>query len=94
LDLNYLEGQKQHVAIAREMVKNSEIIRLHETNSNLDSEFEKGVQDVLDQVMVDRTQYSSTSLSTIKAAGLIAVVKNGMVETKGNHETVINRGSD
>jgi len=55
------------------MVKIPEIILLDETKSTLDAEFEKWVQEALDQVMVNRTTIIvAHSLSTTKGAGLIA----------------------
>ncbi|KMT03250.1 hypothetical protein BVRB_8g197930 [Beta vulgaris subsp. vulgaris] len=83
-------GQKQRVAIARAIVKNPRILLLDEATSALDAESEKVVQDALDRVMVNRTTVVvAHRLSTIKNAGVIAVVKNGVIVEKGKHETLI-----
>ncbi|MED6197451.1 ABC transporter B member 11 [Stylosanthes scabra] len=88
-------GQKQRVAIARAIVKNPKILLLDEATSALDAESEKVVQDALDRVMVERTTIIvAHRLSTIKSADLIAVVKNGVIVEKGNHETLINNGGN
>ncbi|KAL5149236.1 ABC transporter B family member 11 [Glycine soja] len=88
-------GQKQRVAIARAIVKNPKILLLDEATSALDAESEKVVQDALDCVMVDRTTIVvAHRLSTIKGAGLIAVVKNGVIAEKGKHEALLNKGGD
>ncbi|XP_031111349.1 ABC transporter B family member 4-like [Ipomoea triloba] len=84
-------GQKQRVAIARAMVKNPKILLLDEATSALDAESERIVQDALDRVMVSRTTIVvAHRLSTIKGADVIAVVKNGVIVEKGNHDTLIN----
>ncbi|XP_057454847.1 ABC transporter B family member 21-like [Lotus japonicus] len=84
-------GQKQRVAIARAIIKSPNILLLDEATSALDSESERGVQDALDRVMVNRTTVVvAHRLSTIKNADVITVLKNGVVVEKGRHETLIN----
>ncbi|CAN7006745.1 unnamed protein product [Brassica oleracea var. botrytis] len=84
-------GQKKRVAIARAIVKDPKVLLLDEATSALDAESESVVQDALDRVMVNRTTIVvAHRLSTIKKAGVIAVVKNGVIVEKGKHETLIN----
>ncbi|XP_073139316.1 ABC transporter B family member 4-like [Henckelia pumila] len=84
-------GQKQRVAIARAIIKSPSVLLLDEATSALDAESERLVQDALDQVMVNLTTVVvAHRLSTIKAADVIAVVKNGAIVEKGKHETLIN----
>lgn len=84
-------GQKQRVAIARAIIKSPSVLLLDEATSALDAESERLVQDALDRVMVNRTTVVvAHRLSTIKAADVIAVVKNGAIVEKGKHETLIN----
>ncbi|PNY04010.1 ABC transporter B family member 11-like protein [Trifolium pratense] len=86
-------GQKQRVAIARAVVNGPRILLLDEATSALDAESEKVVQDALDRVRVDRTTIVvAHRLSTIKGANSIAVVKNGVIEEKGKHDTLLNKG--
>ncbi|KAK2412276.1 ABC transporter B member 11, variant 2 [Trifolium repens] len=86
-------GQKQRVAIARAIVNSPRILLLDEATSALDAESEKVVQDALDRVKMDRTTIVvAHRLSTIKGANSIAVVKNGVIEEKGKHDTLLNKG--
>eukprot|EP01018_Ginkgo_biloba_P005691 Gb_08933 [translate_table: standard] len=83
-------GQKQRIVIAREILKDPRILLLDEATSALDGESECIVQDALDRVMVDRsTIVVAHSLSTIKDADLIAVVKNGVIVEQGKHEELL-----
>uniref|UniRef100_M0ZZZ5 Multidrug/pheromone exporter, MDR family, ABC transporter family n=2 Tax=Solanum tuberosum TaxID=4113 RepID=M0ZZZ5_SOLTU len=85
-------GQKQRVAIARAIVKCPKILLLDEATSALDAESEKVVQDALDRVRSGRTTVVvAHRLSTIKGADVIAVIKDGVIVEKGNHETLVNR---
>ncbi|KAM3337484.1 ABC transporter B family member 11-like [Capsicum galapagoense] len=85
-------GQKQRVAIARAIVKNPKILLLDEATSALDSESEKLVQDALHRVRSGRTTVVvAHRLSSIKDADVIAVIKDGVIVEKGNHETLVKR---
>ncbi|KAL8103556.1 ABC transporter B family member 9-like [Apium graveolens] len=83
-------GQKQRIAIARAIIKDPRILLLDEATSALDTESERIVQDALNRVMVDRTAVVvAHRLVTIKGADIIAVVKNGVIAEKGNHNSLL-----
>nr|GMD91550.1 ABC transporter B family member 11-like [Ipomoea batatas] len=83
-------GQKQRVAIARAIMKIPRILLLDEATSALDSESERMVQDALDKISVNRTTIMiAHSLSTVRGADVIAVVKDGAVVEKGKHDMLI-----
>ncbi|XVE77403.1 hypothetical protein DITRI_Ditri13aG0059800 [Diplodiscus trichospermus] len=83
-------GQKQRIAIARAIVKSPKVLLLDEATSALDAESERVVQDALDRVMVNRTTVVvAHRLSTIRNADVIAVVKNGVIVEKGDHDTLM-----
>ncbi|KAK1378506.1 ABC transporter B family member 9 [Heracleum sosnowskyi] len=83
-------GQKQRIAIARAIIKDPRILLLDEATSALDTESERIVQDALNRVMVDRTAVVvAHRLVTIKGADIIAVLKNGVIAEKGNHNSLV-----
>lgn len=83
-------GQKQRIAIARAILKDPRILLLDEATSALDAESERVVQDALNRVMVSRTTITvAHRLSTIQGADMIAVLKDGMIVEKGDHEALI-----
>ncbi|KAJ8766493.1 hypothetical protein K2173_022552 [Erythroxylum novogranatense] len=84
-------GQKQRVAIARAIVKNPKVLLLDEASNALDAESERIVQEAWERIMVNRSiVVVANRLSTLRNADLIAVVKNGVIAEKGNHDALIN----
>ncbi|XP_051129095.1 ABC transporter B family member 9-like isoform X2 [Andrographis paniculata] len=83
-------GQKQRVAIARAILKNSKILLLDEATSALDAASERSVQCALEKVMPDRTTVVvAHRLSTVKNAGIIAVLDAGKMIEQGAHDDLI-----
>ena len=86
-------GQRQRIGIARAVVRNSQILILDEPTSSLDSESEKIVMSALENLMIGRTVVIiGHRLSTICDCDQIVVLNDGVIEEKGTHAELIERG--
>jgi ABC-type multidrug transport system fused ATPase/permease subunit len=88
-------GERQRVGIARAylaLLTGAKVLILDEATSNLDSEAEKAIQKMLDQI---RTQKSVSivaiahRLSTISRSDMIYVISGGQVEEAGDHTRLL-----
>ncbi|CAG8845110.1 25590_t:CDS:2, partial [Gigaspora margarita] len=87
-------GQKQHIAIARAIVKDPKKLFLDEATSALDSQSKKIVQDALNKASKNRTTIIVTHrLSTIRNATKIIVMNEGAVIEYGSHYELMTKGS-
>lgn len=83
-------GQKQRVAIARAFMKNAPIVILDEATSALDNKSEAVVQQVIDNLMKNRTVLViAHRLSTVKNADRIFVINEGRIVEQGSHEELL-----
>lgn len=83
-------GQKQRLALARAMLKNTEVLILDEATSALDTETEFLVQKNIDQLRKGKTTIIiAHRLSTIKNADVIYVLDEGKVISYGTHEGLL-----
>ena len=82
-------GQKQRIVIARELLKNPQILVLDEATSSLDTASEKLITDAIDNLKGKTIIIIAHRLSTIKNADLIAVLSNGKIQELGNHDELV-----
>ena len=83
-------GQKQRIAIARAILKDSEILLLDEATSALDAESERQVQNALADLMHNRTSLViAHRLATVKNMDRIIVMDAGSVIAEGRHEDLL-----
>lgn len=83
-------GQRQCIAIARAIIRNTPILILDEPSSGLDAASEKLVFEALDRLIKGKTSIVITHrLSTIRSAGVIFVVNNGTIAESGQHEELL-----
>lgn len=83
-------GEKQRLAIARAILKNSPILILDEATSALDAESESLVQTALSNLMQGRTTLViAHRLGTIRKANRIAVLEGGRITAIGRHDELL-----
>lgn len=87
-------GQKQKIAIARALLKNTPVIVFDEATSSLDQVSEQMIKKSLLQIRNNKTIIMITHrLSTIKDADVIHVIKKGKLVESGKHDKLIeNKG--
>ena len=86
-------GEKQRVAIARVILKDSPILILDEATSHLDSASERYIQDALSRLFAGRTSFViAHRLSTVLAADLIVVLDRGRIVERGTHHELLAMG--
>jgi len=83
-------GEKQRIAIARVLLKNSPILIFDEATSALDSHSEAAIVEAMREVAAGRTTLViAHRLSTIVDADKIIVLEQGMVIEEGSHTQLL-----
>ena len=83
-------GQRQRLAIARAILRKSEILILDEATSALDTISEHAVQEAINQIAQEKTIITiAHRLSTIKNCDKIVVMDAGFVKEIGTHSSLI-----
>ena len=87
---NFSGGQRQLIAIARAIMNNPDYLLLDEATSNLDATSERLVMEALNELMKGRTTVIiAHSLSAIRNADHVIVLRNGKIEGSGSPVEVL-----
>lgn len=88
-------GEKQRIAIARAILKQSPILIFDEATSALDSHSEQAILNAMREVASNHTSLViAHRLSTITDADKIIVLKDGQLVEQGTHQTLLNLGGE
>ena len=88
---NFSGGQRQLIAIARAIMNNPDYLLLDEATSNLDAANERIVMEALNELMKGRTTVIiAHSLSAIRNADHVIILRNGKIEGSGSPAEILN----
>jgi ATP-binding cassette, subfamily B, multidrug efflux pump len=86
-------GQKQRTALARALLLDAPLLLLDDAFSSVDTETEARILSTLQATASGRTVFLvSHRLSTLRNAGLIAVLENGRIVETGSHDELLAAG--
>jgi ABC-type multidrug transport system, ATPase and permease components len=89
---NLSQGQRQMLSIARAILSDPSILILDEATSSVDTRTEMKIQEAMHNLMKGRTNFViAHRLSTIKDADLIAVINDGYIIERGNHQQLLEK---
>ncbi len=86
-------GEKQRLALARAIIKDSNFFILDEATSNLDFMSESKIHQTIFHHLKEKTVLIiAHRLSTIRNCDIICVMENGEIKEQGTHEELLNQG--
>lgn len=87
---NLSQGQRQLLAIARAAVADPPVMIMDEATASIDTRTEALIQKGMDALMEGRTVFViAHRLSTVRNANCIAVIEQGCIEEKGDHDELL-----
>jgi len=90
---NFSAGERQLIAFARALYKDTPLLVLDEATASIDSDTEARLQTALEAVMEGRTSLViAHRLSTIRAVDRIVVFHRGRVVETGSHDELLAKG--
>ncbi|SMF21397.1 ABC transporter ATP-binding protein [Pseudobacteriovorax antillogorgiicola] len=91
--VNLSQGQRQLIVFARALAKDPKLIILDEATSSVDPASERLIQSAIDRILHDRTVIViAHRLSTIRSCDQIILLRQGKIQEKGNHESLMESG--
>ena len=89
---NVSQGQKQLLTIARAILTDPKILILDEATSSVDTRTEVLIQDAMEKLMANRTNFIiAHRLSTIRNADIILVMNEGDIVEQGSHDKLMEK---
>lgn len=90
---NFSAGERQLIAFARALYRDTPILILDEATASIDSETEARIQRALDELMKGRTALIiAHRLSTVRAADRILGFQRGRLVEQGTHQELLRAG--
>ena len=85
-------GERQKIAMARALLRESKILILDEATANYDIKAEQEINNVIRESYKDKTTIMITHRpDVLKQVDKVIVINNGQVEDMGNHEELYER---